>query len=118
MQMDGRQDEKFAHYVEELKSVMKALTLGRVPAGYELEDSKNIKDILDKHKMDGEMYEQSQVALQNIEVVMITTTIERIADVGEKIGEEKGKRDREIEEQRKERASRMRGRTRSTLEKE
>lgn len=117
MQMDGRQNEKFTHYVEEFQSMMKAIIIGRMPEGYELADVKVLNEIMNKHKLDGEMYEQSLIALQSIEAVAITTTIDRIADVAEKIVEEKDAREREIEKQRKARETRTRGRTHSTPEK-
>ena len=113
MNMDGRQNEKFLHYIEALKELLKAFILGRIPKGYEPSDGKILQDILKKYQMDGEMYEQSLLAIRDIEAVTISASIERIADVEKKIEKERG-----MEVARKREEKKNRGRTKSTLEKE
>ena len=110
MVMDGRYHEKFSHYVSELKNVMKAFCIGRIPIGYSKEDHARIREVLNKYNLDGEMYEQSLINLKDIEAVEITGTIERIADISERIQKGREEQQRKAQEKQKARAARTRSR--------
>lgn len=119
MVMDGREDEKFLHYMQTAGEFLTALAAGHVPAGYEIEDERVLFDIMEKHKIDGEMYEGSIPILQDIEAVILSTTIERIADVAERIeAERRDTGEHEKKNDRGERSGRTRSRMRTGMEKE
>ena len=113
MLMDGRWNEKFKHYLDELSKVFNALMMGHLPAGYEIEDEEKLKKIMEKYRLEGVMFEQAIIDLQQIEAIGITHTIERIADVNERIGisrnEIQMEKDREREEREARRLARARG---------
>ncbi len=110
MIMDGRWHEKYARYMEEAQAVLRALAVGRLPAGYEPEDLIKIRSILEKYKMQADMYEMSIDLIEKIQAVPIIETIERVADVQKKLGITRETLEREKEKAREERAAK-RGRT-------
>ena len=112
MIMDGRWHEKFSRYMAEAQAVLQALSIGRLPPGYEPGDLATIRSILDKHKMEAGMYEQGIEALKEIQAVPILETVERIVDVQKTIGITKETIEREKQKEREERAAaKSRGKT-------
>ncbi len=110
MVMDGRYHEKFLHYTSELKNLMKEFCIGRLPLGYSKEDHVRIKEVLKKYNLDGEMYKQSLTNLKDIEAVEIKATVERIADISERIGKNREEQNRIAQEKHKTRVTRTRSR--------
>lgn len=113
MVMDGRYNEKFHHYVQEAIHFFEALGLDRMPPGYDVEDIDVVKSIMEKHRMDGEMYEHTAQAMQAVEAIILTNTIERISDVNERIGIKREEIERNKELEREERAARSKARAKS-----
>lgn len=103
MIMDGRENEKFEHFKQELIVFLEHLRLGHIPDGYEPSEGKALFEIMKKHKLEGEMFGQAILFMQTIDAVLITTTIERLADIGAII-------DREKELEKEERAEKARAR--------
>ena len=109
MTSSGRWNEKFVHYSKEAANFLAGLAVGRIPPGFDKMDIAELKSIMRKYKLEGEMYKQAAVELNQVEALMITHTIERIADVNERIGSEREKIAMQQEKERNDRAARGRG---------
>ena len=114
MVMDGRYNEKFSHYIKEAAKIFEALSIDRAPVGYDLEDVELIKSIMERHKLEGEMYEKTAEAMQTVEALILTNAIERIEDVNERIGMKREEIERNKELEREERAERSKARAKGT----
>lgn len=104
MTTEGRWHEKFARYMNEAKAVIEALGVGRLPAGYLPEDLKAVEKVLQKYKLEAEMYERSIAVLQEIQAIPLENSISRISDIQQKMVDVKDAMEKAKEEERQRQA--------------
>ena len=97
--------EKFIHYSEELTSFMTSLTDELFPEGYSKEDIAALNATMSRYGLDGEMYRETLPEIHSVEIIEITDTIERIADIGEALEKEELARQEEARNRAAERSS-------------
>ena len=112
MLMDGRWDEKFRYYQNEVASLLENLDAGYIPQGFDPEDIDALKKILADHKLSLSMFENAITVMREMEVLSVSQSVERIADLNKHVEQRKEKaREKRAQEREKkeERSTRSRG---------
>ena len=108
--------------LEEIRSQLPALLeqieAGYIPAEYDPEDIDAIKRLLSDHRLSLGMYENAINTMRDLEVLSVSQSVERIADIEQRLekgrDQERARKEREREEMEKRRSrSKIPGRSRA-----